>query len=228
MWPELLCLAGRLIQSGQGPAQAAGGHLYTLLFTSSFPASPPGHTQQVLHSQQTCHITVQSLSSCIACAKLRARCSPSSRHPSVHPALHLWCLCFFPMHTQQVLHCQQTCHWTVQSLSACAKLRARCSPSTWQPSVHPALPLWCLCFFPMHTQQVPRFEHLPYTAAVLRSQTCNAELGLLPADTDLACSHDPFCTCLCQLCLLIIHNCCSYSSLPGCCEGCFIPDESTQ
>ena len=52
LWSELCCLTGWLVQSGQGAAQAAGGHLYTLLFTSGIQTLQPQHAQQVRHLLQ--------------------------------------------------------------------------------------------------------------------------------------------------------------------------------
>ncbi len=56
LFPGLLGLAGQLVQAGQAAPQAAGTHLYTLLFTCCTPA---GKAAQ--HRQVWCHVQIRML-----------------------------------------------------------------------------------------------------------------------------------------------------------------------
>ena len=47
LFPGLLGLAGQLVQAGQAGPQAAGSHLYTLLFTCYTPAGTAAQHRQV-------------------------------------------------------------------------------------------------------------------------------------------------------------------------------------
>lgn len=56
LFPGLLGLAGQLVQAGQAAPQAAGTHLYTLLFNCCTPA---GKAAQ--HRQVWCHVQIRML-----------------------------------------------------------------------------------------------------------------------------------------------------------------------
>ena len=52
LFPSLLEVAGRLVQAGQAACQAAGSHLYTLLFAA--PTTDRAAQQQQVCKQPTC------------------------------------------------------------------------------------------------------------------------------------------------------------------------------
>jgi len=143
LFPCLLGLAGQLVQAGQAAPQAAGTHLYTLLFTCCTPAGAAAQ-----HRKVWCHVQIRMLTcttlyslvvlvltqmysvACASASRLQAiwaqlaryfAAAPADRaaqHCSIclpHAASRIKCPCSVCLLSYKV-----SCHqWCLQTLQPC-------------------------------------------------------------------------------------------------------------